>query len=1179
MRLSKIKLAGFKSFVDPTLINFPSNRVGVVGPNGCGKSNVIDAVRWVMGESSAKNLRGGAMTDVIFNGSVTRPAIEEAAIELVFGQVDLPQYPEHEEISVRRELTRQGQSSYFLNGIKCRRKDITDLFLGTGLGPRSYAIIEQGTISRFIEAKPEELRIFLEEAAGISKYKERRKETEQHIKQTRDNVARVDEIRGELDKQIQKLQKQAKDAEKYRQLKSSEQLLKAQWQAWRWQQFDQAVQTQEQRIAEQAALLERDLLTLHELDTTHKTQRSARQTLQQAAEQAQIQFYELDNQVNRLTQSMEHSREQKEQFQWDLEELTTELEKTQQQLESNQYQKTRLDADLVGTDTELDTWYEQETSAEQKLQETERQWQKWQSHWDIFNQQAVEPLQQAQVERTRLQNMEQRLAQNQQRLTRVTGEIEAIDLQPLTEAVTQLEAEMSKLTMSLTSAETSLQIDQQAIVQLREIIQSDAPRLHEFQTQVTQLSGRLASLEALQEAALGKDNADLAAWLHVQGLREVPRLAQLIQVESGWERAVEVVLGHTLQALCVEQLPPVSALAQPPQGQLSLFNHQIPVNGEWIKERAGFVPLLTKVQAPWSLHSLFSGIWAIETLSAAVGLCPHLTASESMITPEGIWLGPNWLRSQQGTDERSGVLARTQEIKRVANHLQALDVQVMTLSTHLEQQRLALREHEQQRDQAQKNVNTLRQQLSQLQSQYGGKKAQLEHAKSQLSRLTQEQLELTAHRAQDEQEIKMTQQKLYAALTQTEQLAEERENLSKKRDHLQEAVAQARRVWQEAQSARHQVEIRLESLKNQQRHVQKEITELQSRIEELTEKQYELQRSVEAHSDPLIELEEELATLQGQRETAAEALRTAKQQLQDVEVTLTQEEDTQQTLTARSGELRTTLEQLRMECQANQVRRQTVEEQFIENPPPAPFNQGGREAILALLAELPSQMNEETWQADIDSVERKLQRLGSVNFAALEEFTEQAERKKFLDSQADDLNKSLQLLEDAMRTIDREMRNRFKNTLETVNTNLQAMFPRLFGGGQAKLELIGDDVLKAGVTIMARPPGKRNSTIHLLSGGEKALTAMALVFSIFEINPAPFCMLDEVDAPLDDTNVGRFCALVKAMSERVQFIFISHNKITMEIADQLVGVTMQEAGVSRLVTVDLNTAVEMVGVG
>lgn len=1168
MRLSKLNLAGFKSFVDPTVIVFPSNRVGVVGPNGCGKSNVIDAVRWVLGESSAKNLRGGAMTDVIFNGSVTRPAVEHASIELIFEQVNLPQYPEHAEIAVKRELSRQGQSNYFLNGIKCRRKDITDLFLGTGLGPRSYAIIEQGMISRFIEAKPEELRIFLEEAAGISKYKERRKETEQHIKQTRDNVARLDEVRHELDTQLQKLQKQAKDAEKYRQLKQTEQLLKAQLLALKWRQFDTAVQTQQQDIDAQAALLEQDLLALHTLAGVYKEQREARQEAQVAVEQAQAQFYELDGQVGRLAQTLEHSSEQREQLETDLEELTDSLEKTQTQLETSQRQLTALRTEIEQVDTELDTGYEQETQAEQTLQEAERRLQAWQQRWDVFNQQSIEPLQKVQVERTQLQNLQQRLTQNQQRLARVENEKRPLDLQPLTEAVATLDTEIAQLTTQLTQVEAHLQAKHQAILNLRDSIQRQATALHETQTQVTQFSGRLASLEALQEAALGKDNADLAAWLHVQGLREVPRLAQTLHVDEGWETAVEMVLGSALQALCVNDLTALQgALEQPPQGQLMLFDPTKTVDDSPAGADDG---LLAKVKAPGALSSLLGGIRVAETLQAAFAQRSQLQAHESIITPHGLWLGRNWLRSQQGTNERSGVLARTTEINRVAKHLHTLDEQVATFTRELEHQRRALHDHETERERAQHQVNGLRQQLSQLQSQYGGKKAQLEHTQTQLKRLTQDHAELLSQLAHDHADLEVTQQNLQAAHAHAEQMTTERENLLKQRDSCQAAVSQARQTWQDAKDERHHTEVRLETLKSRQIHLQQDISRLQSRLEELTAEQYELQQSLSVQRDPLADMEDELATYQQKREDAAETLRLTKQALQNLETQLTHSETQQQTLTARSGQLRTKLEQLRVDYQTNQVRRQTITEQLAENPLPP-----GQEDMSALVAHLPEGIDEMVWTAEIAGVERKLQRLGAVNFAALEELTEQSERKRFLDSQADDLNKALQLLEEAMRTIDREMRNRFNQTVQQVNSNLQAMFPRLFGGGQAHLELSEEDVLKAGVTLMAHPPGKRNSSIHLLSGGEKALTAIALVFAIFEINPAPFCMLDEVDAPLDDTNVGRFCNLVKAMSEQVQFIFISHNKLTMEIADQLIGVTMQEAGVSRLVTVDLNTAVEM----
>lgn len=1171
MRLSKIKLTGFKSFVDPTTLPFPSDRVGVVGPNGCGKSNVIDAVRWVMGESSAKQLRGSAMSDVIFNGSHTRKPVEQASIELVFEQVNIPQYPPDSEIAVKRQLSRDGQSMYFLNGIHCRRKDITELFLGTGLGPRSYAIIEQGMISRFIEAKPEELRVFLEEAAGISKYKERRKETEQRMHHTRENLARLDEIRNELAKQLDKLNKQAKQAEKYQELQKSEQLLKAQLQALRWHNLDTAVQEQQHFIDEQAALLETDLQALQHFDNTHKQQREARALAQETLNDVQTRFYDIDKEINRLEQNIQHANERHEQLQWDLEQAENSWEATQHNLEADEQQLASLATDQQEITVELEVRQEAETLAADALQEAQERLQDWQSTWDEFNQRAAVPTEQAQVERTRQQNLEQRLEQNQQRLFRVDEEEKELDVKVIEKSLTELEAELTSQQAALQAAETTLQTHHDAVLKLREITQQQSTQLHEQQSEVHKLNGRLASLEALQEAALGKSHAELETWLQTHGLHDAPRLAQWLQVEPGWERVVEMVLEVKLQALCINDLNTLqAALENPPPGELALV--EMPFNPASKStnqaHEQGLTPLLDKIIDPGPLTSLLAGIWVVDMLSEAYHWHKKLAAHESVITPQGFWLGPNWLRSQQSAAEQTGMLAREQEINHILAQLKTLDDNVQTLSEELEQQRLTLREHETHRDQAQQHVNQCHQQLSQLQSQYSSKQARLEHIKAQRQKIAHERADLTEKMSQDNQELETTRERLHAALEAMAQLADEREELTRQRQLYQETVVQANQTWQSAQDQRHQVEIRVESLRTDQTRLQQGLKRLTAQLERLSEQRDELQYNLGKQAAPLAAWQEELEDYQHQRTETEEALIQAKQTVTHLETALNDYEGERQRLESRCNELRSSLEQARMECQANQVRRQAVEEQLTET----------QFSPVALLAELPEYADEASWQAQIEAVERKLERLGAVNLAALEEFAEQSERKQYLDNQADDLNKSLSLLENAIKTIDREMRTRFLQTFEQINDHLQSMFPRLFGGGEAYLQLIGDEVLKTGIVVMARPPGKRNTHIHLLSGGEKALTAIALVFAIFELNPAPFCMLDEVDAPLDDTNVGRFCALVKAMSERVQFIIITHNKITMEIANQLIGVTMQEAGVSRLVAVDIDMAVDMVKV-
>ncbi len=1207
MRLSKIKLEGFKSFVDPTTIHFPSNRVGIIGPNGCGKSNVIDAVRWVMGEISAKNLRGGAMIDVIFNGSATRKPANSASIELVFDEADLPMYPDYKEIGVKREISRNGQSNYFLNGVKCRRKDITDLFLGTGLGPRSYAIIEQGMISRMIEAKPEELRIFVEEAAGIAKYKDRRKETEQRMQQTRDNLARLDEVRFELQKQLEKLQRQAKEAERYQQLKNTEQLLKAQLFAMRWYAQENLVQEKQVLIETHAEQLQNNLIQLHTLESDYKQYKEQRGLSQNSLEEVQEHYYKIERELDRLQQSIAHNAERHEQLQWDIEQAHTEIQNVQRQMREDQQHIEMLEEELFDNEQQLSEAHIVEEETEQNSRDADFNVQQWQVQWDEFNQRAAEPTKRAEVEKTQLQHLEQRLTQNQQRLIKNEEQSRQLDTHHADTELKQLELALTDIVSQLQQAEQQLMQLQTEELKWREETQHSGQQLHELNTQVQRMTGLLASLEALQDAALGKGNSDLEAWLHVHELKQVKRVAHTLQVETGWEKAIEVVLGERLQAFCVTDLNSLqTGLERPPQGKLALVETQ--AVAQMPQNKMQGILLATKVKNP-EIQTLLGQVYIAESVTQALQLRTQLTAESSFITQEGIWMGCNWLYSQQAMDEQASVIAREKQIQQLAVQLEKTDKAVLNCNEQLETKRRLLRETELQRDSTQKQVNTIRHQLSQLQSQQGGKSARLENMRLQILRLQEEREELLLALTDDEQMMDETRAQLHASLQSMSDLADERAELSQQRAELQEIALQARQAWQLAKEQRHHLEVKVNSAKTDMNRLQQGLERLEERLEQAHIELEDLQSTLQKQIDPMGTLHTELEQWQQQRSINELALNQAKQTAQNIEQHLTQCEEQRQFLENKTQELRLVLEQAKLEMRNAEERRKDFAEQLMQIRLPIPdsertFNPAQLLNVVSsdnasnnaeenheekplpettysptpiqVLSELPEHADEPSWLAQIEATQRKLNKIGSVNLAALEEYTQESQRKQYLDEQAADLNNGLTLLENAIKTIDKETRQRFKTTLESINATLQTMFPRLFGGGEAKLELQGEDLLTAGVAIMARPPGKKNSSIHLLSGGEKALTAIALVFSIFELNPAPFCMLDEVDAPLDDVNVGRFSALVNLMAERVQFIFITHNKITMEIADQLVGVTQHELGVSRPVSVDINKAMDMI---
>jgi len=1168
MRLSKIKLAGFKSFVDPTTIPLPTNLTGIVGPNGCGKSNTIDAVRWVMGESSAKNLRGDSMTDVIFNGSNARKPVGQASIELVFDNSDGSlggQYASFNEISIKRTVTRDGQSIFHLNGSRCRRRDITDIFLGTGLGPRSYAIIEQGTISRIIEARPEELRVFLEEAAGISKYKERRRETENRIRHTRDNLDRLNDLREELDKQLGHLQRQAATAERYKELKKEERTFKGQLQALRWRELDGEVHQREQQIHEQETGLEAQVARQRNAEANIESRREAHVEASEAFNTIQSEYYGIGADIARMEQTIQHERERYQQQRQELEQLERNWNEAQTHQE---HDKRRID-ELQSLLAELEPQQQQASESGElttaALTEAEQAMQEWQATWERFNQEANEPSETAQVERARLQHLEQQTDQLKQRLQRIDEEQANLAGATSEEELAMLREQLAEGELRSASLQERLSGAIGQIGEQREQNNNDSQELDQLRTRLQNARGRHASLEALQQAALGKREGAVTEWLAGQGLDEAKRLAEGITPSEGWERALECVLGENLEAVCVDGMDPVlGALGSLQHGTLSLFDTRHQATGA---ESRGET-LLSKVSSPWPLDAMLGGIYVADDLNAAIALHGNLALHESVITRDGVWLGKGWLRVARDADEHAGVLHREQELKELAAEIESLEQQTGATQERLAQGQQRLRELEQERESAQAELNESNRLHAEQQSKLSAKQARQEQITTRRERLQGEAEEIRQQLEETAQQMESARQTLHAALERMETLAQQREELSARREVLRDTLEQARQQAREGQATAQELTVKLQTYKTELESTRQGLERMNQQLGQLAERREELLQ-VQTEGDAPIKLKE--AELEARLEARMEVekrLADARRLVGEIEHAMRELENERHKAEQEAQNIRNTLEQQRMTWQEHKVRRQTLQERVTE----AGFE------IEALLQELPEQADPNQWESQLETIGQRIQRLGPINLAAIDEFEQQSERKKYLDAQNDDLMESLDTLENAIRKIDRETRTRFKETFDLVNKGLQEKFPRLFGGGHAYLELTGDDLLDTGVTVMARPPGKRNSTIHLLSGGEKALTAVALVFSIFELNPSPFCMLDEVDAPLDEANVGRFCKLVAEMSEQVQFIFITHNKTTMELATTLTGVTMHEAGVSRIVAVDVDEAVELAAV-
>ena len=1167
MRLSKIKLAGFKSFVDPTTINLSSNLTGIVGPNGCGKSNVIDAVRWVMGESSAKHLRGSSMEDVIFNGSSSRKPIGMAMVELIFdnsaGKLE-GQFAQYSEISVKRSVTRDGHSKYSLNGTRCRRRDVADLFLGTGLGPRSYAIIEQGMISRLIEAKPEELRVFLEEAAGISKYKERRRETENRIRHTRDNLDRLDDLREEIDKQLSHLKRQSRSAERYKELKQEERQYKAEHLALRWRELKVDLDVRDSQIGETETKLQGVIAEQRSVESKIEDHRQQHTEANDELNKVQGQYYSLGSDITRVEQNIKHQSDLQQRQQTDVQQIEASLVEAKQTLQTDRDAIEAILKQLEEDQPQLDTLKSGEDELNQRFQTSENAMHDWQQGWDVVNSQYSEASQQAQVEKSRMEQLERHIVQLKQRLERINVEQLALRGEDIQEQIKDLENNLEETDKEKANHEQKLTSVLSSIRDTREQIVNGEQNSADNRRKVNDSQGRLSSLEALQQSALGKTDASVTKWLERNGLSAKARLAQQIEVESGWEKAVETVLGDSLEAVCVDD---IEQLCQS-LSELSESNISLVENSELSAAGSMSGLLQEKVKSSMQLGQFLNGIKTAASLDEALSMRSSLSVGESVITSEGLWLGKNWLRICNDSDAKRGVLARETEIRDLQNELAGLENVSGTINDELKALRETLQSQEQQREEAQVTLNTIHARINELQAQISARVSRQDHISSRGQNLAEELHEIEQLIENENADVANATKSRNESLESMEGLGTEREALEGKRDVLREELQQNREALQTQRNAAHQLAINIEGLNTRKENLVLNIERMEKTCEQQEQRVQEIRHALENSSTPIEDLESQLKVLLEQRLISEKTLEDARKAVESIAQLLKSLEHSRSEHEQNASNTRTQLESIKMDSQEIRVRTKTTLEQLAET---------GLEAE-PLIEQLDDDATSNAWAEKVGVVSQRINRLGPINLAAIDEYQEQLKRKEYLDEQHGDVTSALSILEAAIAKIDKETRTRFKDTFDHVNSRIKEMFPRLFGGGSAHLEMTGDDLLNTGVAIMARPPGKRISNIHLLSGGEKALTSVALVFAIFELNPAPFCMLDEVDAPLDEANVGRFCQLVKSMSDSIQFIFITHNKSSMEISEQLNGVTMREAGVSRMVSVDIAEAATMAAV-
>ena len=1166
MRLSTIKLSGFKSFVDPTVFHLPTNMTGIVGPNGCGKSNIIDAIRWVMGESSASRLRGDAITDVIFSGSSTRKPVSQATVELIFDNSEGNiggEFARFTEISVKRSVSRDGQSNYYLNGARCRRRDITDLFLGTGLGPRSYSIIEQGMIGQIIDAKPEELRVYLEEAAGISKYKERRKETESRIKSTRENLDRLNDLREEIDKQLEHLKKQARAAEQYQLLQVERIEKDAQLKAMDYRNLGLELIKHQDGLRDGELALQKLLAEQRHAESQIELCRGQHIEASETLAKVQSEGYRVSAELARIEQQIQHQSELKLGLEKARAEADQAFLQVEQHLQDDQGKASTIELEIAQVEPQLSSMQTEQQQATQALQAAEQHLQEWQLQWDAYVKAQSEASRWAEVERTKIEYLEKQNLELNRRSELLGNERIVLNPESISTGLQALSEDHSSKRTSLDQLALDLESRKVQLQHMHDAQREKQTGLSDLRKQFESARGRLASLEALQHAALGQDNSQSIRWLEGQGLGKHSRLGEVLTVEPGWEFAVESALSNLLEAVAVEDTDRLlDSLSGIEQGHLALINQEssaksFPAN-----------TLATKIQGPDAIKQYLSDVYTASDLASAKNILHRLSEHESVITQSGEWLAKGFARVLRSGYAQQGSLQREAEIKQLREHISQLAAAEASAVAELTAIKDRLLEAEHNREEAQRSMYLAHRSVSELSGQIQGAQSKLQSAQSRIALIDTELQSATQTMAEAQVQISEARARLQQATESMASLEQQRKLLDTQRTENSASREHAREQVRERSEALHKVALSVQAHNTARAGLVQSIQRLEQQRGQLLARTEQIAEQLLVGDSPIVLLNTQRQTVMDSRIVFERGLSAARSNLDGVDLELRKYEQQRQHSDSQALVQREKITAVKLLEQAVSLRAEQLKE-AVEK---------AGAVIENVLESLSDNFDSDLWAKSLMDIEIKMRRLEPVNLAAIQEFGEQSERKTYLDAQNADLTQALDTLEEAIRKIDRETRGRFKETFDRVNAGVQDLFPRLFGGGHAYLELTGEDLLDTGVSIMARPPGKRVSNINLLSGGEKALTAVSLVFAIFKLNPSPFCLLDEVDAPLDEANVGRFSAMVTEMSETVQFLFVTHNKATMESATQLSGVTMREPGVSRMVSVDLAEASRLAGV-
>jgi chromosome segregation protein len=1171
VRLNSIKLSGFKSFAEPTNFLLPGQLVGVVGPNGCGKSNIMDAVRWVLGESKASELRGESMQDVIFNGTTHRKPASRSSVELVFDNSDHRaggQWGQFTEIAVKRVLTRDGNSSYFINNQPVRRRDVQDVFLGTGLGPRAYAIIGQGTISRIIESRPEELRLFLEEAAGVSKYKERRRETENRLGDTRENLTRVEDILRELNANLDKLEKQAEVAAQYNTLQSSVTL--KQHQLWFLKKQDaegdlakirqeglQAVNELESRMAE-----------IRHIEADLEAVRQAHYEAGDQVNQAQGRLYEATAEVGKLEAEIRYVVEGRQRVEQRMQQLAEQIAQWAQRKDDAEAELEHLAASGMDAEEQAEMLAAQLEEQSQRLPDLEDALRATQHKANTQRQQVVQVQQQIQVLAAEQRSLNEQTRQHEARLERLRNDRNALAA-PDEDRLQQVSAQYADAAEMAEMAEAVLVELQDSVPQLDDERRQRQQALNAETSRQAELAARMEALKALQEKV--KTDGKLQPWLAQHGLESLQGLWTKIHVEAGWENALEAALRERMGALEVSRLdmvrgflgagtkdaPPARlAFYSRPDASIALTSQGLPLLADLLRVTdAG----LKAVLCEW-----LAGCYTAASLDEALSHRAQLRPGDTIYVPTGHAVTAHSVSFYAQDSEQSGLLARAQEIEHLEKELRAQALISEETRTALAKAEAAYGDASQRLVSARREASEAKQSAHELQVDMLRLTQQAEQARARTAQIEADVAEVQA--ALDE-----LQERAVAAEARFEELDMQLADSQELHAQLDDRVIEAERKLAESREQLRTLERRAQEATFSQRSMQARQGELQRTLE-----------TAEQQTKALLEERERAQAEQGRLNDAAaqgglqdalalkmereQAVASARSAYEDLTNKLRASDERRVQIERALDPMRARITEFQLKEQAASLGSAQYEQQLAE---------AGADLAAVAQSILEGNVKLHGLQSEIDRLHREIAALGAVNLAALEELQLAKERKTFLDAQMADLTEAMTTLENAIKKIDNETRELLSGTFNTVNEHFGRMFPELFGGGQAKLIITGDEILDSGVQVMAQPPGKKNQTIHLLSGGEKALTAIALVFAIFQLNPAPFCLLDEVDAPLDDANTERYAKLVASMSKGTQFLFISHNKIAMEMAQQLIGVTMQEQGVSRIVAVDMESALSM----